>query len=353
MWHGRGCRRRSASSCRCPQRPVARQARRRMRRWSLPRSTTHSTETRTTSHCWSSARPGSGPLSTTARPSAITRGRCGSTRRTVRPHRPGRAAVAPRALERSPAAAAACHGGRSRPRGGLVLPRRGAQSCGRPHGRAGRLRAGGGARAPQRPGAAPPRHRARSPEPARRSDSDVSPLPGGRRPVIRVVVNYLAFRSADAIVRPATTRLDPTTPAVRRLETVGGAEFSRHLQLQKELPVGAAVVTAGGGDLPADFVIHAVIRSDTEPVTRDGVARAWRSTLQQVQEWEFGTVTVPPIGTGAGNLTVEDAAEIMVPILKVHLGSATFPVEVSVVVETAAERDVFETALRRSEAGQS
>ena len=171
--------------------------------------------------------------------------------------------------------------------------------------------------------------------------------------MIRVVVDDLAFLTADAIVRPATTRLDPTTPAVRRLETVGGAEFSGHLRLQKELPVGAAVVTAGGGDLPADFVIHAVIRSDTEPVTRDGVARAWRSALQQVQEWEFGTVTVPPIGTGAGNLTVEDAAEIMVPILKVHLGGAAFPCEVSFVVETAAERDVFETALRRSEAGQS
>lgn len=171
--------------------------------------------------------------------------------------------------------------------------------------------------------------------------------------MIRVVVDDLTFLSADAIVRPATTRLDPTTPAVRRLETVGGAEFSSHLRLQKELPVGAAVVTAGGGDLPADFVVHAIIRSDTEPVTRDGVARAWRSALQQVQEWEFGTVTVPPIGTGAGNLTVEDAAEIMVPILKVHLDSAAFPADVSFVVETPAERDAFEAVLRRSEAARS
>src|SRR5207249_932283 len=140
--------------------------------------------------------------------------------------------------------------------------------------------------------------------------ADVSPLAGGRRRVIRVVVDDLAFLAATAVVRPSTTRLDPTTPALRRLETVGGTAFSRHLQLQKELPVGAAVVTAGGGDLPADFVIHAVIRSDTEPVTRDGVARAWRSALQQVQEWEFGTVTVPPIGTGAGNLTAEAALRV-------------------------------------------
>lgn len=165
--------------------------------------------------------------------------------------------------------------------------------------------------------------------------------------MIRVVVDDLAFLTADAVVRPATTRLAPTTPAVRRLETVAGPSFADRLRLQKELAVGAAVVTAGGGDLPAEFVIHAVIQSETEPVTRDGVARAWRSTLQQAQEWEFSSVTVPPLGTGAGNLSMEDAANIMVPILETHLGSAAFPANVSIVVETAADRDTFEAALRR------
>jgi len=170
--------------------------------------------------------------------------------------------------------------------------------------------------------------------------------------VIRVVVDDLAFLAAAAVVRPATSRLDPTTPAVRRLETVGGTAFTRGLHVQKELAVGAAVVTAGGGDLP-EFVIHAVIQSDIEPVTRDGVARAWRSTLEQAQEWEFTTLTVPPIGTGAGNLSVEDAADIMVPILKTHLGNAAFPASVSIVVETPEERDAFEAALRRSGAAES
>ncbi len=167
--------------------------------------------------------------------------------------------------------------------------------------------------------------------------------------MIRVVVDDLAFLAADAVVRPATTRLAPTTPAVRRLETVAGPRFADRLRLQKELAVGAAVVTAGGGDLPAEFVIHAVIQSDTEPVTRDGVARAWRSTLQQAQEWEFSSVTAPPLGTGAGNLSMEDAADIMVPILKAHLGSATFPGSVSIVVETPADRETFEAALRRGD----
>ncbi|HVH69420.1 MAG TPA: macro domain-containing protein [Gemmatimonadales bacterium] len=171
--------------------------------------------------------------------------------------------------------------------------------------------------------------------------------------MIRVVVEDLALLPAAAVVRPATTRLDPTTPAVRRLETVGGTEFTGRLRLQKELAVGAAVVTAGGGDLSAEFVIHAVIQSDTEPVTRDGVARAWRSALQQAREWEFTSLTVPPIGTGAGNLSIEDAAGIMVPILKYHLGSEDFPTDVAIVVETPEDRDTFEAALRRSGAAES
>jgi O-acetyl-ADP-ribose deacetylase (regulator of RNase III) len=171
--------------------------------------------------------------------------------------------------------------------------------------------------------------------------------------VIRVVVDDLAFLAADAIVRPTTARLDPTTPAVRRLETVGGPEFLGHLRLQKDLPVGAAVVTGGGGDLPAEFVIHAVIQSDTEPITPETVARAWLSALERAREWEFARLTVPPIGIGAGNLAVEDAAAIMAAVVKQQLGLGPFPSEVHIVVETTEDRDAFEAAIRAAGAAES
>src|ERR1043166_10120587 len=86
--------------------------------------------------------------------------------------------------------------------------------------------------------------------------------------MIRVVVDDLASFAADAPVRPATTRLDPPAAALRRLEIVGGQEFQTRIRLSRELAVGAAVVTAAGGDLPAEVVIHAVIRRETEPGTR-------------------------------------------------------------------------------------
>jgi O-acetyl-ADP-ribose deacetylase (regulator of RNase III) len=171
--------------------------------------------------------------------------------------------------------------------------------------------------------------------------------------VIRVVVDDLAFLESDAIVRPATARLDPTTPVVRRLETVGGSEFLGRLRVQKDLAVGAAVVTGGGGDLPAEFVIHAVIQSDTEPVTREAVARAWLSALERAREWEFARLTVPPLGTGAGNLALEDAAAIMASVLKSHAAQAQYPSDVCIVVETPEDREAFEAALRTVGAAES
>ncbi len=165
--------------------------------------------------------------------------------------------------------------------------------------------------------------------------------------MIRVVVDDLAALAADAIVRPTTSRLAAAAPPAQRLAAAGGAEFASHLHIRKELAVGSAVVTAAGGALPAEFVIHAVIRSDTEGVTRDGVARAWRSALEQAREWEFAHVSVPPIGTGAGDLSVADAADIMADVLASHLGRAPFPASVSIVVETAEDRAAFEGALRR------
>jgi O-acetyl-ADP-ribose deacetylase (regulator of RNase III) len=165
---------------------------------------------------------------------------------------------------------------------------------------------------------------------------------------MRVVVDDLAFLESDAIVRPATARLDPTTAALRRIEQMGGPAFRDRLVVQRDLPVGAAVVTGAGGDLPAEFVIHAIIQSDQEPVSHHGVARAWRSALERAQEWEFPRLSAPPLGIGAGNLTIEDAADIMVGGLTVHFAWAQFPTELSLVVETEEQRQVFEAALRRS-----
>ena len=164
--------------------------------------------------------------------------------------------------------------------------------------------------------------------------------------MIRVVVDELAFVAADAVVRPATGELEPTSPSLRRLEQVGGPTFFNQLRVTQELVVGAAVVT-GGGELSAELVIHAIIRTRDESVSRSGVRRALTSTLQRAVDWRIPRIATPPLGTGPGNLDIEDAAKLMVEVLSSHMASAGYPTEVSIVVESDAHAQVFNDLLRR------
>lgn len=116
--------------------------------------------------------------------------------------------------------------------------------------------------------------------------------------MIEVRVEDLAFYEGNAIIRPSTATLGATTPLLRRLELAGGASLLTQLRVSEPLPVGAAVVT-GAGELPVELFVHAVVMSQTERVTRDGVRRAFRSALERVREWELAHVAVPPLGLGA------------------------------------------------------
>jgi len=104
------------------------------------------------------------------------------------------------------------------------------------------------------------------------------------------------------------------------------------------------VVTAAG-DLAAELVIHAIIRGSTEPVSRDSVRRALTAVLQRATDWQLAHLAMPLLGIGAGNLSLEDAAQAMAEPLAALPGLGGFPSEVTVVVETDEERRLCEAAL--------
>src|SRR5690348_15686590 len=160
--------------------------------------------------------------------------------------------------------------------------------------------------------------------------------------MIEVRVEDLAFFEGNAIIRPSTATLDATTPLLRKLELAGGASLLKQLRVAEPLPVGAAVVTAAG-DLPVELLVHAVVSSPTERVSRDGVRRAFRSALQRVQEWQLAHVAVPPLGLGAGNLALEDSAALMAEELGRH--RAEFPHRIVVVAENDDEAQALNFAL--------
>lgn len=168
-------------------------------------------------------------------------------------------------------------------------------------------------------------------------------------PPVRVQVDDLAFFDGTAIARPSTAALGPTTPLMRRLDEAAGESLRRQLRVNEPLAVGSAVVT-GAGNLGVDFLIHAVVASDTEPVTAAVVRRATTSALQRATDWQMERVAFAPFGLGAGNLDVEDSATAMIDSIVQHVGRGRHPSEVVIVVETPYEAEVFAARLARSAA---
>ncbi|MEO8202089.1 MAG: macro domain-containing protein [Gemmatimonadota bacterium] len=164
--------------------------------------------------------------------------------------------------------------------------------------------------------------------------------------MIRVVVDDLAFLPVDAILRPANERLDPVTPAMSRLDQQAGQRFADQRRVQIPLDVGAAVVT-GAGDLAAKFVVHAVIQNSDVNPSRDAVRRALISAWQRASDWELAAIATPLIGTGAGQLSIEDAADLLSETLRHHRTHALFPDSVQIVLEHEGERDTVLAVVAR------
>jgi hypothetical protein len=92
-------------------------------------------------------------------------------------------------------------------------------------------------------------------------------------------------------------------------------------------------------------VLHVVIADERGPADREKVRRALVSAWQRAGDWGLGRVASPLVGTAAGRLGAEESAGLLVE---------TFPaggegaMELLIVTESAAERDLVETIVRRT-----
>ena len=169
---------------------------------------------------------------------------------------------------------------------------------------------------------------------------------------IEVRVDDLAFYEGEAIARPVDAMLGATTPVMRRLEKAAGAAFSEKVRLTEPLPVGAAVVTSAG-ELPVQLLIHGVVSSHDEPVTRAGVRQALRSVLQRAAAFQIRGIAIAPFGLGAGNLDIEESADVMIEVLSEHMNRSPYPETVLIVAETGIEEQVLRARVSASAGNRS
>jgi O-acetyl-ADP-ribose deacetylase (regulator of RNase III) len=163
--------------------------------------------------------------------------------------------------------------------------------------------------------------------------------------VITVVVDDLASIQADAVLRPAGESLEPLTATATRLDERGGPRFADQYRVSSPLAAGAAVVT-GGGELPAPFVIHVVLRDSIKPVARATVRRALVSAWERAGEWGLGRLAAPLVGADGGGLSLEEAAGLLAETFP--RAEVASPAELWIVVERQEDRDVVEAIVRRT-----
>ena len=161
--------------------------------------------------------------------------------------------------------------------------------------------------------------------------------------MLRVVVGSLVDQRAEGVLRPIRSDLAPVDALSRDVASAGGEALEARLRGLGTIPLGGAVITPGGGELAAGFVIHVVVMSDEEPQSTQTIRRALRNGLRRAADWELGSLALPPLGLGAGTMEAEDSAEAVVDILFEHLSAGAPPLDLTLVVASEYEATLFRT----------
>lgn len=162
--------------------------------------------------------------------------------------------------------------------------------------------------------------------------------------MIRVVVGELAAQAAEGLLRPVRTDMAPVSAASRDIAVAAGEQLEERLTRLGTLPLGGAVLTPAG-KLAAGFLIHVVVMSEEEPQTSLTVQRALRNGLRRATDWGLASIALPPLGLGVGTADPEGAARALVEILFIHLDEGAAPLDLSIVVASKYEAELFETLI--------
>jgi O-acetyl-ADP-ribose deacetylase (regulator of RNase III) len=168
--------------------------------------------------------------------------------------------------------------------------------------------------------------------------------------VIEVRRQDLVTADVECVLRSVGSTLEPLTAIGKAVAAAAGEGMVERFEQLGDLPVGGAAITPGG-DLSASFIIHVSLQSHEEPVSADGVRKALRTGLGHACRMGIETLALPPLGTGAGNLDAEAAADVMCDVLHHHIRNEEYPREITVMVATEYELQAFVSRLESASGG--
>ncbi len=151
----------------------------------------------------------------------------------------------------------------------------------------------------------------------------------------------------DAIVNAANTRLILGAGVAGSIHRKGGPTIQEECNQLGGTSVGGAVIT-GGGTLPAKHVIHAVGPQMGEGDEDEKLRNATLNSLKLMDKHHLETIAFPAISTGIYGFPIDRCAKIMLGTTIEYLKKSTTIKEVTFVLWTSGDFDVFAQELARA-----
>jgi O-acetyl-ADP-ribose deacetylase (regulator of RNase III) len=152
--------------------------------------------------------------------------------------------------------------------------------------------------------------------------------------------------AVDAIVNAANTDLVLGAGVAGAIRRKGGSRIQEDCDAVGPIRLGEAAVTTGG-NLRANYVIHAASMRLGGQTTADSLRLATHNTLLRAEEKTIKSIAFPAIGTGVAGFSMEECARIMLTEVLQHLKSRSSLEKIYFVLYGDAALQVFEDTYRQ------
>lgn len=163
---------------------------------------------------------------------------------------------------------------------------------------------------------------------------------------LKLVEGNIVALKVDAIVNAANKSLILGGGVAGAIRNFGGPGIQEECNAIGPIEVGEAVIT-GGGNLNADYVIHAV-----GPVYGEGdedikLANATLNSLKIAQKRKIKSIAFPAISTGIFHFPIKRCAEIMIKVTMDFLRENKVPQEIILCLYGERAYSIFQGTFER------
>ena len=128
---------------------------------------------------------------------------------------------------------------------------------------------------------------------------------------IKIVEGDITEMAVDAIVNAANNDLILGAGVAGAIARKGGPSIQRECDEHGSIKVGESAATRGG-NLKADYVIHAAAMRLAGSATAESIRTATNSALGIARDKYLQTVAFPALGAGIAGFPLDKCAEIMI-----------------------------------------